>query len=140
MNRICKSKQIETGGLTSRHLSYGIVPMPDETRETGADMTDLMMTEYRHAKIAELLAIMWACNAADSDNPPTWTRPAMAGTVCNPLMKAVRGLLNADFYIYDDVDQLTEEVITMLIDDNAQFNYQVTSAVNFVISDNRLSQ
>ena len=82
-------------------------------------MTDIMMTDYRHAKIAELLAIMWACNAADSDNPPTWTRPAMAGTVCNPLMKAVRGLLNADFYIYDDVDRLTEEVITMLIDDNA---------------------
>jgi len=98
------------------------------------------MTEYRHAKIADLLAIAWACNAADSDNPPAWTRPAMAGDVVTSLFKAVRGLLNADFYIYDDVDQLIEEVITMLIDDNAQFDYQVTSAVNFVISDNRLSQ
>ena len=38
-------------------------------------MTDIIMTEYRHAKIAELLAIIWACNAADSDNAPEWTRP-----------------------------------------------------------------
>ena len=97
------------------------------------------MTAYRHAKIAELLSIFWACNDADAENAPHWTRPAMSDTVCNPLMKAVRGLLNADFYIYDDADELAEQVITMLVDDNAHFDYQVTSAINFVISDNHLS-
>ncbi len=98
-------------------------------------MTDIMMTEYRHAKIAELLAIMWACNAADSDNAPEWTRPAMAGTVCNPLMKAVRALLNADFYIYDNADDLVEQVIASLIDNNTQEGYNVTSIINFVLGD-----
>jgi len=106
-------------------------------------MTDIMMTEYRHAKIAELLAIMWACNAADSDNPPTWTRPAMAGTVCNPLMKAVRGLLNAD---YDDWligggtgelmrSDFNDQVIDQIMNNTVQEGYNVTSIINYVLGD-----
>jgi len=98
-------------------------------------MTDIMMTEYRHAKIAELLSIMWACNDADSDNAPEWTRPMMVGAVCNPLMKAVRGLLNGDFYIYDDAGDLIEQVVTELLDNNVHEGYGVTQAVNIVLND-----
>jgi len=109
-------------------------------------MTDLMMTEYRHTKIAELLSIMWACNNADSDNPdhrPAWTTPAMAGDVVNPLFKAVRGLLDAD---YDDwlvaggTGELTRSafknrVTEQIIDNNTQEGYGVTQAVNIVLND-----
>jgi len=100
-------------------------------------MTDLMMTEYRHAKIAELLSIMWSCNDADSDNAPEWTRPSMVGAVCNPLMKAVRGLLNADFYIYDNASDLVEDTVTALLDNHVHEGYGVTREVDIVLNDNQ---
>lgn len=96
-------------------------------------------TLYRHQKIAELLAVFWACNDADSENAVDWTRPHMVGTVCNPLMQAVRALLNADFYIYDNADDLVEQVIESLLDNQASLDYQVTRAVKFVLSDNDCS-
>ena len=143
VSRTCKSKQIETGGLTSRHLSHGIVPMPDEIRETGDYMTDIMMTEYRHAKIADLLVIAWACKAADSDNAPEGTTPSMAGDVVNSLFKAVRGLLDAD---YDDWlvaggtgelmrSDFKDRVCDQIMDNNTQEGYNVTSIINFVLGD-----
>ena len=97
------------------------------------------MTAYRHAKIAELLSIFWACNDADSEKAPNWTRPNMSGTVCNPLSQAMRALLHADFYIYDNANELIEQTMTNLMDNFAHFDYQVTSAVNFVLSDNNCS-
>lgn len=96
-------------------------------------------TLYRHQKIAELLAIYWACNDADNDNAVDWTRPHMVATVCNPLMNAVRALLDADFYIYDNARDLVEQVIESLLDSQASIDYQVTRAVNFVTSDNNCS-
>lgn len=99
---------------------------------------DFSPTLYRHTKIAELLAIFWEVNNADSDNhAPDWTRPAMAGTVCNPLMKAVRALLEADFYIYDDANDFAEEVITRLIDagSRTQTGESVSKIVAAVIAD-----
>jgi len=115
-------------------------------------MTDIIMTEYRHAKIAELLAIIWACNAADSDNAPAWTTPKMAGDVVNSLFKAVRGLLDAD---YDDWlvvggtdeqyeklfgDRLTrsgfkDQVCDQIMNDSVQEGYNVTSIINYVLGD-----
>lgn len=102
---------------------------------------DLSPTLYRHTKIAELLVIFWECNNADSDNAPDWTRPAMAGTVCNPLMQAVRGLLEADFYIYDDAAALVEEVIARLIDagSRTQTGEGVGKIVAAVITDRTLT-
>jgi len=94
------------------------------------------MTAYRHAKIAELLSIFWACNDADAENAPNWTKPNMSDTVCNPLSKAIRALLEADFYIYDNASELVEQTMTMLMDGFAHFDYQVTGAVEFVLSDN----
>ena len=94
------------------------------------------MTEYRHAKIAELLRIFWACNASSSEDAPSWTRPNMDDKVCNPLSKAIRALLDADFYIYDNADELVEQAAAMLHDNYAHFDYQVTRAVDFVLADN----
>jgi len=97
---------------------------------------DFSPTLYRHTKIAELLAIFWEVNNADSDNnAPDWTRPAMAGTVCNPIMKAVRALLEADFYIYDDANDFTEEAITRIIDGQTQTAEGVGKIVATVIVD-----
>ena len=108
-------------------------------------MTDIIMTEYRHAKIAELLAIIWSCNVADSDNPdqrPAWTSPKMANSVVCPLFQAVRGLLDAD---YDDWlvaggtnmmrSEFKDRVIESLIDNNTQEGYNVTSIINYVLGD-----
>ena len=107
-------------------------------------MTD-NMTAYRHEKIAELLIIIWACNAADSDNPdhrPAWTTPAMAGDVVNPLFKAVKGLLDAD---YDDWligggtgelmrSAFKDRVIEQIIDNPATSSGgNVTSIINSVL-------
>lgn len=101
-------------------------------------MTDLMMTEYRHAKIADLLSIMWACNDADSDNAPEWTRPMMAAPcICNPLMKAVRGLLMGDFYIYDNASDLVEDTVTALLDNHVHEGYGVTREIDIVLNDNQ---
>ena len=63
----------------------------------------------------------------------------MSSTVCNPLSKAIKALLNADFYIYDNANELIEQTMTMLMDNFAHFDYQVTSAVEFVLSDNGCS-
>ena len=106
-------------------------------------MTDIIMTEYRHAKIADLLAIMWACNAADSDNAPEWTRPEMASSVVCPLFQAVRGLLDAD---YDDWligggtgelmrSDFKDQVIDQIMNDSVQEGYNVTSIINYVLGD-----
>jgi hypothetical protein len=121
----------------------GSYPCHEEIRETGADMTDIMMTEYRHAKIAELLAIAWACNAADSENAPEWTTPSMAGDVVNPLFKAVRGLLDAD---YDDWlvaggtgelmrSGFKDQVCDQIMNERTQEGYNVTSIINYVLGD-----
>lgn len=97
---------------------------------------DFSPTLNRYTRIAELLVIFWECNNADSDNnAPDWTRPAMAGTVCNPLMKAVRALLEADFYIYDDANDFTEEAITRIIDGQTQTAEGVGKIVATVIVD-----
>ena len=106
-------------------------------------MTDIMMTDYRHAKIAELLAIAWACNAADSENAPEWTTPSMAGDVVNPLFKAVRGLLDAD---YDDWlvaggtgelmrSDFKDQVCDQIMNNDVQEGYNVTSIINYVLGD-----
>lgn len=106
-------------------------------------MTDIMMTEYRHAKIAELLTIIWACNAADSDNAPEWTTPSMAGDVVNSLFKAVRGLLDAD---YDDWligggtgelmrSDFKDQVELQIMNNDVQEGYNVTSIINYVLGD-----
>ena len=51
----------------------------------------------------------------------------------------MRALLHADFYIYDNANELIEQTMTNLMDNFAHFDYQVTSAVNFVLSDNNCS-
>ena len=118
-------------------------------------MTDIVMTEYRHNKIAELLAIIWACNNADSDNAdhrPAWTSPKMASSVVSPLFQAVRGLLDAD---YDDWlisggtdeqyeklfgermmrSEFKDKVVEQIMSDTVQEGYNVTSIINFVLGD-----
>jgi len=108
-------------------------------------MTDIVMTEYRHNKIAELLAIIWACNDADSDNAdhrPAWTSPKMANSVVCPLFQAVRGLLDAD---YDEWliaggtnmvrSEFKDKVVEQIMDNTVQEGYNVTSIINFVLGD-----
>tara|TARA_R100001509_G_C4783645_1_gene187296 strand:- start:256 stop:645 length:390 start_codon:yes stop_codon:yes gene_type:complete len=99
-----------------------------------ADKTD---AQIRHAKIAELLRIFWICNDADTDGRWGWTRPQMAYTVCNPVMKAVRAMLHADFYIFDNADDLIEQVVEYLMDNTACTEQQVTEAVR--LADYKLS-
>ncbi len=90
-------------------------------------MTDTMKM-YRHEQIANLLVIAWACNDADSDNPPAWTTPAMAGNVVTSCFNAIRGLLDGD----DLTKEGVEEVVDLLIDNQASIFYEVTSAVDYV--------
>jgi len=105
-------------------------------------MTNTTMRAYRHQKIADLLAIMWACNAADSDNAPEWTTPSMAGDVVTPLFKAVKGLLDAD---YDDWlvaggtgelmrSDFKDQVIDKIMNDTVQEGYNVTSIIDYVLA------
>ncbi len=114
-------------------------------------MTNTTMRAYRHQKIADILAIAWACNAADSDNPPEWTTPKMAGDVVTPLFKAVRGLLDAD---YDDwlvaggTDEQYEklfgermtrsgfkdQVIDQITSDSVQEGYKMTSIIDYILA------
>ena len=90
-------------------------------------MTDTMKM-YRHEQIANLLVIAWACNDADSDNPPAWTTPAMAGNVVTSCFNVIRGLLDGD----DLTKEGVEEVVDLLIDNQASIFYEVTSAVDYV--------
>jgi len=106
-------------------------------------MTNTTIREYRHQKIADILAIAWACNDADSDNAPKWTTPSMAGDVVTPLFKAVRGLLDAD---YDDWlvaigagrtlmrSDFKDQVIVRITDDSIQEGYNVTSIIDYVLA------
>lgn len=91
-------------------------------------------TEIRHAKIAELLRIFWICNDADTDGRWGWTRPQMAYTVCNPVMKAVRAMLHADFYIYDNADELIEQAVEHFMDNTACTEQQVLKGVDYALS------
>ena len=100
--------------------------------------------EYRHQKIAELLAIMWSCNLADSDNhAPDWTIPKMSHSVVVPLIQAIKAMLDPeydDFLIGGGLKQLSrsdfkEAVLTMFFDDDVQESYNVTSIINFVLSE-----
>ena len=105
-------------------------------------MTNTTMRAYRHQKIADILAIAWACNDADSDNAPKWTTPSMAGDVVTPLFKAVRGLLDAD---YDDWmvaggtgelmrSDFNDQVCNQIIDDSVQEGHKVTSIIDYVLA------
>ena len=104
-------------------------------------MTNTTMRAYRHQKIADILAIAWACNDADSDNPPKWTTPSMAGDVVTPLFKAVRGLLDAD---HDDWlvaggtnfirSDFKDQVIDQITDDSVQEGYNVTLIIDYVLA------
>ena len=52
----------------------------------------------------------------------------MAYAVCNPVMKAVRAMLHADFYNFDNADDLIEQVVEYLMDNTACTEQQVTEA------------
>jgi len=100
--------------------------------------------EYRHEKIAELLAIMWSCNLADSnDHAPSWTIPKMSHSVVCPLIEAIKAMLDPeydDFLIGGGLKQLSrsdfkEAVLNGFFDDHIQEGYKVTSVINFVLAE-----
>jgi hypothetical protein len=99
--------------------------------------------EYRHEKIAELLAIMWSCNLADSnDHAPSWTIPKMSHSVVCPLIEAIKAMLDPE---YDDFliggglglsrSDFKEAVLNGFFDDHIQEGYKVSSIINFVLAE-----
>mgnify|MGYP003116410997 CR=1 FL=1 len=97
--------------------------------------------EYRHQKIAELLAIMWQCNDADSnDHAPNWTIPKMSHSVVEPLIQAIKAMLDPE---YDDFliggglelsrSDYKEKVLNGFFDDHCQDARDVTSIIDFVL-------